>query len=45
MIPQAHKIITEITIGYLTIPFPVPRLFYDEQHRTRKSLKRSQSVL
>ena len=23
MIPQAHKIITEITIGYLTMPFPV----------------------
>ena len=23
MIPQTHKIITEITIGYLTMPFPV----------------------
>ena len=23
MISQAHKIITEITIGYLTMPFPV----------------------
>ena len=22
MIPQAHKIITEITLGYLTITFP-----------------------
>ena len=30
-IPQAHKIITEITVGYLTMPFPVvyARLYYD----------------
>ena len=31
MIPQARKIITEITIGYLTMPFPVFKLLAEAQ--------------
>ena len=39
MIPQTHKIITEITIGYLTMPFPVTGGF------TRRDLAKFSRVL
>ena len=39
MIPQAHKIITEITIGYLTMPFPVIEMANPTHMDSRSSVK------
>ena len=44
MIPQTHKIITEITIGYLTMPFPVQDASDYEQNTPEYTYQRNETV-